>query len=60
MADKSANTESIVCELICSTGATGIEVIQIVPPHPVFSDLTGGTVTQLNMIQLGGTNGLYS
>ena len=60
MADTSANTENIICQLVCSTGATGLETIQIIPPHPVFSDLTGGTVTQLNMIQLGGTNGLYA
>jgi hypothetical protein len=60
MANTSAGTENIVCQLVCSSGATGLEAIQIVPPHPVFSDLTGGTVTQLNMVQLGGTNGLYA
>ena len=33
-------------------------VVQIIPPNPVYSDLTGGTVTQLNMVVLGGPNGL--
>jgi len=60
MANTSAGTENIICQLVCSSGATGLESIQIIPPHPVFSDLTGGTVTQLNMVQLGGTNGLYA
>jgi hypothetical protein len=55
MANTSANTESLVCIIDCS-GTTK----NITPPHPVYGDLTGGTVTQLNMIQLGGENGLYS
>ena len=29
-------------------------------PHPVYSDLTGGTVVQLNMVVLGGPDGLNS
>ena len=57
MAQTSANTESIICQEVCGTGSTK-NVIQITPPHPVYSDLTGGTVTQLNMIVLGGRNGL--
>lgn len=55
MGNVSANTETLVCIIDCSGNTK-----TITPPHPVFSDLTGGTVTQLNMIQLGGQNGLYS
>jgi hypothetical protein len=53
MGNVSANTETIVCVYNCSG-----ETMEIIPPHPVYSDLTGGTVTQLNMITLGGINGL--
>ena len=34
--------------------------IVVVPPHPVWSDGYGTEVTQLNMITLGGPNGLNS
>jgi len=58
MANTSANTETTVCvndENNCST-----HPIVVHPPHPVFGDMTGGTVTQMNLIQLGGQNGLYA
>lgn len=55
MANTSANTESIICYYDCNDN-----VKQYSSPHPVFSDMTGGTVTQLNMIQLGGQNGYYA
>ena len=55
MANTSANTESIICYYDCND-----EVKQFKTPHPVYGDMTGGTVTQLNMVQLGGQNGLYS
>jgi hypothetical protein len=58
MAQTSANTEVIICQEVCSTGATGSSVVSIKPPHPVYSDLTGGTVVQLNMVTLGGPTGL--
>jgi hypothetical protein len=53
MGNVSANTESLVCIFDCSGNPQ-----TIIPPHPVFSDLSGGTVTQLNMIEIGGQNGL--
>jgi len=56
MAETSANTQTIICEEICS--GTTTTVMQITPPNPVYGDLTGGTVTQLNMVVLGGPNGL--
>ena len=49
MANTSANTESVICYYDCNDNLK-----QYSSPHPVFSDMTGGTVTQLNMIQLGG------
>jgi hypothetical protein len=58
MGEISANTESTICVQVCSTGDTTYENVVVSPPHPVWGDLTGGTVTQLNMITLGGTNGL--
>ena len=58
MAETSANTETIICQEICV--GSGTTVVQVVPPHPVYSDFSGGTVTQLNMIVLGGPNGIYS
>lgn len=53
--ETSANTEYNLCIVDCNNDA-----VTVIPPHPVYSDLTGGTVTQLNMITLGGTNGLNS
>lgn len=51
----SANTETIICQSICDSS-----VISIVPPHPVYTNLRGKAVIQLNMISLGGENGLNS
>jgi len=56
MAETSANTETIICQEICGDPLN--TVVQVTPPHPVYGDLTGGTVTQLNMVVLGGPNGL--
>ena len=58
MAETSANTQTVICQEVCSGGTTN--VVKIIPPNPVYSDLTGGTVTQLNMVVLGGPNGLNS
>jgi len=49
---RSANTEYNICE-VCSG-----ETLTIQPPHPVYTDKFGTSVTQLNMITLGGENGL--
>jgi len=53
MANVSANTESIVCYHDCSDNLKQYNLA-----HPVYGDMTGGTVTQLNMIVIGGPNGL--
>lgn len=57
---QSANTEVFVCEYICVTGGTGSSVVVLTPPHPQYSNTQGNPVTQLNMITLGGFNGLNS
>ena len=57
---QSANTEVFVCEYICVTGGTGSSVVVVTPPHPQYSNTQGNPVTQLNMITLGGFNGLNS
>lgn len=54
----SANTPSDICLQICITGETGSTVISVNPPHPIWGNQYGGTVEQLNMITLGGQNGL--
>lgn len=53
--ETSANTETKICVVDCDGNST-----LITPPHPVWSDLTGGTVVQLNMVTLGGPDGLNS
>lgn len=58
MGQTSANTESTICEQICD--GSGTTVVTVSPPHPTYSDLTGGTVVQLNMVTLGGPFGLNS
>ena len=58
MATTSANTEVTICEYICTTGGTGSSVTVVKPPHPNYGDFTGGTVVQLNMVTIGGFNGL--
>lgn len=53
---RSANTQSLVCEVCCpcESGST----FTVLPPSPVWTDGRGTAVTQLNMIVLGGENGL--
>ena len=53
---RSANTETFLCQEICTSGGT--TTISVTPPHPVWTDGYGTAVTQLNMITLGGINGL--
>jgi hypothetical protein len=53
MANLSANTQSEICVHDCS-GNT----LTVIPPNPVYNTTSGNTVTQLNMIVLGGQNGL--
>ena len=53
---RSANTEYTICE-VCFDG-TVVTVYNLTPPHPVYTDGYGTPVTQLNMVTLGGPNGL--
>ena len=55
---RNSGTESLICEICCDCGATGSTVNQITPPHPIWTDGYGSAVRQLNMIVLGGPNGL--
>ena len=55
---RSANTEYTICE-VCFDG-TVVTVYNLTPPHPVYTDGYGTPVTQLNMVVLGGPNGLNS
>lgn len=52
MAEISANTESTICVVCSGTTST------IIPPHAVYSDGLGNSITQLNTVVLGGPNGL--
>lgn len=51
----SAGTESIVCVIDCSGNTK-----TITPPHPTYLNGYGKSVVQLNMVELGGMNGLNS
>jgi hypothetical protein len=55
---RSANTEYNICE-VCFDG-TVVTVYNLEPPHPIYTDGYGTPVTQLNMVTLGGPNGLNS
>jgi hypothetical protein len=55
---RSANTLVTICVEICATGVTGTSVVSVNPPHPIYTDGYGTPVTQLNMVTLGGPNGL--
>jgi hypothetical protein len=57
---RSANTEYEVCEICCDCGATGSTINLLTPPHPIYTDGYNTPVSQLNMVVLGGPNGLNS
>lgn len=54
---RSANTESTIC-VICCECTENQTITSVSPPHPVWTDSQGTSVTQLNAITLGGMNGL--
>lgn len=49
----SANTENTICVVLCD-GTIG----SVSPPHPTYTNEFGKAVEQLNMVALGGPNGL--
>jgi hypothetical protein len=57
---RSANTEYNTCVICCDCGSTATTVNSVATPHPVYTDGFGTPVTQLNMVVLGGINGLNS
>jgi hypothetical protein len=57
---RSANTEYNTCVICCDCGSTATTVNSVTTPHPIYTDGFGTPVTQLNMVVLGGINGLNS
>lgn len=55
---RSANTESFVCVTCCPCDGSSGSTFSVTPPHPVWTDEYGTPVTQMNMIVIGGINGL--
>lgn len=55
---RSANTENFVCVTCCPCDGSSGSTFSVTPPHPVWTDGYGTSVTQMNMITLGGINGL--
>jgi len=55
MPEKSANTETIICE-----SCDGLTVREVTAPHPVWTDEKGESVIQMNAVTLGGMFGLNS
>lgn len=54
----SANTEYNTCVICCECGSTGSTVNSVSTPHPIYTDGYNNPIMQLNMVVLGGTNGL--
>jgi hypothetical protein len=50
---RNSGIEVTVCVELCDQS-----VVSVTPPHPVWTDGFGTEVTQLDMITLGGPNGL--
>jgi hypothetical protein len=50
---RNSGVEVTVCVELCDQS-----VVSVTPPHPVWTDGFGTEVTQLDMITLGGPNGL--
>lgn len=40
------------------SGASAGNVVTFTTPTPVWSDVTGGTINQCNLVTIGGINGL--
>ena len=50
----SANSETTICQILCSDAVFA----QVTPPHPIFTDGYGNAIIQMDMVELGGINGL--
>ena len=53
----SAGTEYFSCQICCPCG-TGTTITSTSVPHPIWTGIQGNSVTLLDMVQLGGMNGL--
>jgi hypothetical protein len=56
----SANTEYNTCVICCECGSTESTVNSVSTPHPIYTDGYNNPIMQLNMVVLGGPNGLNS
>jgi len=57
LAPRSANTQTYDCVICCSCDGVG-STTSVTPPNPVWTDGYGKAVVQMNMVVLGGINGL--
>jgi hypothetical protein len=55
LAPLSAGTPTEICQELCDQS-----VVSVAPPHPVWTNLGGKAVVELNMVALGGPFGLNS
>ena len=51
-----ANTIEDICVVLCDPA----DVVEVDPPHPIWTGLYGEQITQGNAVVLGGPNGLNS
>ena len=57
MSTLSSNTETTIC-VICCPCTSGETITSVSVPHPTWTDIEGNAVVLLDMVQLGGLNGL--
>jgi hypothetical protein len=55
LAPISANTETKVCVTDCANNTATFTNT----PHPTFTNGRGKSIVQMNLVQLGGENGVY-
>ena len=60
LAPLSANTEYLICSPGCLDNSGNTTQHVVATPHPTYTNGAGKAVVQLNMVQLGGSNGLNS
>lgn len=60
LAPLSANTEYIICNPGCLDNSGNTTQHLVETPHPTFTNGAGKAIVQMNMVELGGMNGLNS
>ena len=56
LAPLSAGTETKVCVTDCDTNTAKL----LDTPHPTYTNGRGKAIVQMDMVQMGGENGVYS